>query len=662
MSGNLFGAHTNRLDTSTDDFVTVQSADSSSSFGSTFAATTATTTFGGLVSAYAGAVVATAPSLGTTPAGVTDYGTITVKTGAVTFNLDFQYLTADGAPTQAFINDIKAAAGVLSKDVSNTMTLNITIGYGELDGSAVTGGGAVGGDFSLYTESYSAVRSALLAHEPNDPNFAALPNTSSFGGYSTVQLSNAEAKSLGFISATQAGQDGGAGFATDISSSPDALVGVALHELTHAMGRAPFGVPGLFDLFRYTSVGNIFVNSSVPAPSAAYFSIDGGKTALASYGQNSDPSDFLNKSPNANDPFDEIYTPGQTVQGLTKLDLTQLDVLGFNTSAAVATPCFVTGTTIRTLRGDVAVERLVVGDTVVTASGAPRPVAWIGRRMVDLARHPEPSRVYPVRVLAGAFGADLPRRDLWLSPDHALAFEGALIPVARLINGSSVVPIVCERIEYWHVELESHDVLLAEGLPAESYLDTGNRTGFANGGAFIAAHPDFHARAWNETCLPIEHRGPAVVAAKRRLLEELAERGEGVIHEDDAHLIADGRRIDPLGREGGRLEFALDADARDIVLRSRTFVPAQVRAESYDTRQLGLCVGGLAIDGRALDLAALEDTGWNKAEHDSEGAFTHRWTDGEARLPQGARTVVIHLGGLGHYWAPVADMAARVAA
>ena len=105
-----------------------------------------------------------------------------------------------------------------------------------------------------------------------------------------------------------------------------------------------------------------------------------------------------------------------------------------------------------------------------------------------------------MRVRAGAFGDGQPRRDLWLSPGHNIAFEGALIAACRLINGRSVGQIDQDHIEYWHVELDAHDVIYADGLPAESYLDTGNRTAFANGGAFIEAHPDFRPRHWAETC------------------------------------------------------------------------------------------------------------------------------------------------------------------
>jgi hypothetical protein len=127
-----------------------------------------------------------------------------------------------------------------------------------------------------------------------------------------------------------------------------------------------------------------------------------------------------------------------------------------------AIPCFAEGTLIRTIRGDVPVEGLKEGDLVPTElGGTAAPVVWIGRRTVDCARHPEPRKVWPVRVRPGAFGPGRPARDLWLSPDHAVFFEGVLIPVKYLINGAAIAQVPVDRVTYYHVELPRHDVILA---------------------------------------------------------------------------------------------------------------------------------------------------------------------------------------------------------
>jgi len=78
-----------------------------------------------------------------------------------------------------------------------------------------------------------------------------------------------------------------------------------------------------------------------------------------------------------------------------------------------------------------------------------------------------------------------------LSPDHALFVERHLVPVRYLLNGATIVQEAAGWVRYFHVELATHDILLAEGMPAESYLDTGNRSAFANGGTVAMAAPEF---------------------------------------------------------------------------------------------------------------------------------------------------------------------------
>ena len=169
--------------------------------------------------------------------------------------------------------------------------------------------------------------------------------------------------------------------------------------------------------------------------------------------------------------------------------------------------CFAGGTRILTARGEVTVERLREGDLAVAArTGRLAPVRWVGHRHVDLRRLVRPCDVNPVRVRAHAFGPGRPNRDLLLSPDHALFVDGDLIPVRYLINGATIVQEHADEITYWHVELDCHDVLLADGLPAESYLDTGNRDAFAaaqtlDAGTSRAAEN----RLTVETCMTYQH-------------------------------------------------------------------------------------------------------------------------------------------------------------
>ncbi len=157
----------------------------------------------------------------------------------------------------------------------------------------------------------------------------------------------------------------------------------------------------------------------------------------------------------------------------------------------VTATCYAAGTRILTPRGEIAIEHLRAGDLVQTVSGRAQPIDWIGHRRVDFRRHPNRDRVLPVRIAAHAFGPGRPRRELLLSPDHAVLVEDVLIPIRHLINGTTVAQITRQAITYYHIELPRHDVLLANGMPAESYLEAGARDAFANGGGPIQLHPDF---------------------------------------------------------------------------------------------------------------------------------------------------------------------------
>ena len=170
--------------------------------------------------------------------------------------------------------------------------------------------------------------------------------------------------------------------------------------------------------------------------------------------------------------------------------------------------CFAAGTRIGTADGPVAVERLHIGDKVATDDGRCEPIVWIGSRAVDCARHPRPETVRPVRIAQGTFGENVPARDLYLSPDHAVFLNGVLIPVKLLINGSSIVQVRRTAVTYYHIELPEHAIILAERLRVESYLDTGDRLNFAGGGT-IRLHPDFAARLAPETAMTWETRGAA---------------------------------------------------------------------------------------------------------------------------------------------------------
>jgi hypothetical protein len=316
-----------------------------------------------------------------------------------------------------------------------------------------------------------------------------------------------------------------------------------------------------------------------------------------------------------------------------------------------AAPCYLRGTGIRTPAGDVPVESLKEGDLVALADGGFSPVVWLGRRKLDCARHPNPQSVWPVLVREGAFADGVPARDLYLSPGHAVFVAGVLMQAEKLINGATILQVETELVEYWHVELKNHAILLAENLPAESYLDQGNRPAFVNGGAFVETHPEFLPKQWAETCVKLVFEGPEMAAAKDALLARAKLLGHASTQDDDVHIIADGKRFEPVGLGASRLAFMLPAGSEKISLHSRSFVPAHASPVSRDKRSLGIRIRGLQLDGAdiALDDETAFGAGWHKHEP-KDGTPGARWTSGPAPIPANTRLIMLERAGAGTYW------------
>lgn len=197
---------------------------------------------------------------------------------------------------------------------------------------------------------------------------------------------------------------------------------------------------------------------------------------------------------------------------------------GIGGTALTAVACFAPGTRIMTPCGPKPIERIAVGDIVLTATDSgSRTVIWTGRRHVCIADHLHPQDFWPIRVLAGAIAPGCPSRDLVLSPDHALHDQSTgtplLIPVRFLINGLSIVQEPADEMVWHHIELDAHDAILAEGTAAESYLDTGNRHEFESSVALVDGFADLARQGGQqEPCASITRQGPVLEIIYQRLL------------------------------------------------------------------------------------------------------------------------------------------------
>jgi hypothetical protein len=307
--------------------------------------------------------------------------------------------------------------------------------------------------------------------------------------------------------------------------------------------------------------------------------------------------------------------------------------------------CFLATTLIATPAGGVSVEELAVGDTVLTHQGEARHIVWIGEGRV-LNTRGRRAAATPVIVRKGALADNVPHHDLRVTKGHSLYIAGVLIPVESLVNHRSILfDDQAQEVKFYHIELATHDVVLANGAPMETYRDDGNRWLFRNANRGWALPPC-------APCAPLLTTGPVVDAVWRRLLERSGPRpGVPLTDDPDLHLVVDGKRVDALdGREDGYL-FCLPIKPRNVRIYSRAAVPQEF-GMARDPRMLGVAV-------RRIVLAQAEQQHAIEAWHDSltDGYHAYepengiRWTDGNAELPtslfadlSGAGLLTVHLG------------------
>ncbi|MGO9818706.1 MAG: Hint domain-containing protein [Acidocella sp.] len=188
--------------------------------------------------------------------------------------------------------------------------------------------------------------------------------------------------------------------------------------------------------------------------------------------------------------------------------------------------CYLRGTHILTLRGEVPVEDLAIGDEVVTWRGGVQPVKWIGRQSYAARFIARNFEQIPVNISACALGPNLPRRDLFVSPGHSMLLGQTLVLAKSLVNGITVTQEeMPETVEYYNIELETHDCVLVEGAWGETFADgPGLREHFNNAASFWALYPDFEAPDEVTVCAPRPLSGPGLDAALRPVVARAAFR------------------------------------------------------------------------------------------------------------------------------------------
>ena len=290
--------------------------------------------------------------------------------------------------------------------------------------------------------------------------------------------------------------------------------------------------------------------------------------------------------------------------------------------------CYCRGTLIQTDRGQKKVEKLKIGDEVTTASGAARPIKWIGRRSYGGRFIMGRRDILPICIKAGALGDNVPKRDLWISPHHAMFLDGMLIEAKDLINGVSIVQMQhVDKVEYFHIELDTHDVIVAEGALSETFVDDDSRAMFHNAHDYDVLYPDAATQP-ARYCAPRCEDGYAIEAVRRRITLRA-----GLLRSADAPLIGPLRgyvdTVAPRGIEG----WAQNADNPEAPVCLDIYAGGQwigqVLANHYrdDLEQAGIgsgCHGfaftapaGLELTPKSVDVRRTFDG--MQLEHSADG-------------------------------------------
>jgi Hint domain len=265
---------------------------------------------------------------------------------------------------------------------------------------------------------------------------------------------------------------------------------------------------------------------------------------------------------------------------------------------------------------------------VRTIGGATRRIAWIGVGHL-LAVRGRRNAATPIIVRKGALADNVPHSDLRVTKGHAVYIDGVLIPVEFLVNHRSIMwDDHAQEVALYHIELETHDVVLANGAPMESYRDDGNRWLFRNANTGWALPP-------KEPCAPVLTGGYIVDEAWRRLLERAGPRpGFPLTDDPDLHLLVDGMRIDPVCRDDLQYVFRLATRPNTVRVGSRASAPQELGL-ARDPRALGVALQEFVVtqSDRELVIDAADER-LTEGFHEFEADGGIRWTDGDASLPE----------------------------
>jgi hypothetical protein len=275
------------------------------------------------------------------------------SSGTSPFVINISWDSSVASAPSAFTQAVIAAAQYLESQITDAVTVNISVGWGEVNGTSL-GNNALGESISyLQSVSYASLRGARAAAATSRRDtsaVASLPASSPVSG--NFWTTTANAKAVGLLSATNTATDGFVGFSSTLPFDYDTSNGVtagsydfnavALHEMTEVMGRIlltgtrvsifPNGY-NLMDLFHYASAGTRDFSASTPG----YLSADGGASSLGTFNTVSggDAGDWASSM--GNDAFDAFSNSG-VVNPVTANDINAMDLIGWNLAGTSSPP------------------------------------------------------------------------------------------------------------------------------------------------------------------------------------------------------------------------------------------------------------------------------------------------------------------------------------
>lgn len=346
-----------------------------------------------------------------------------------------------------------------------------------------------------------------------------------------------------------------------------------------------------------------------------------------------------------------LYNDGTGATGTDENGNTYYDSYGMTENdGTLSLTCFLANSMIETPKGPVAVQDLRRGDMVVAyVNGAKqaRALTWAGKARATVnPTLADDEAGYPVRILKDAIADGVPYKDMLITAEHCLFFDGKFIPARMLVNGTTIVyDKSVSAYDYYHIEVAEHSVIVADGMQTESYLDTGNRRNFTQEGVVVSIGG--RAKSWNT-----DAGAPLCVdrAVVEPLFNRLAARTSVVAHahvapaapvlttDADLKLVTDrGAVVRPMRQHGNTVCFMLPAGVQSVRFVSRASRPADVVGPFVDDRrQMGVVVGAITLQTAenqyaiTAHLQAEKPAGWHVSDRADCSC-----TNGNALLPLG---------------------------